>query len=300
MEPKFQLLKPRDFGELVNDTFVFARQNLKPLLKVFFTFCGIFLLASIIIGCLKQVQAVNMINSINTIDSENSRVFSSFSGSNITLGVLSSIASILFYVMMIVSILSYIALYREKGGVPPTPDEVWGYIKYYFLRTLGGGIVVGILLILGCVLCLIPGIYLYPILSLIIPLMIFENTSFGYAFNQSFRLIKDYWWRTFGAIFIVSLIIGIISFVVILPASIATGVGIFLHRTNSDHFSALSVITLTVLSQLCSVLSILHLITVALCYFSLTEIKEGTGLMDRMENFGTDDGPAGNLPTEEY
>lgn len=299
MEPKFELLKPRDFGELVNDTFVFARQNLKPLLKVFFTFCGVFLVASLVIGILQQVQFANTFNSINTIDNQNAG-FATTVGPTVVFGVLAAIISVAFYVMMIVSILSYIALYREKDGVTPSTNEVWGYIKYYFFRTLGGGIVLGILLVLGCVLCVIPGIYLYPIFSLVIPLMIFENTSFGYAFNQSFRLIKDYWWRTFGALFIVSLIVAIISAVIVLPGSLAAGLGVFIHRSNNQHISSTLLIVTTVAEQLFSVLSILNVIVIALAYFSLTEIKEGTGLMGRMENFGNNDVGADIAPPEEY
>jgi hypothetical protein len=37
-------------------------------------------------------------------------------------------------------------------------------------------------------------VYLSPILALILPIMVMENTSFGYAFNRSFVLIKENWW----------------------------------------------------------------------------------------------------------
>jgi len=41
-------------------------------------------------------------------------------------------------------------------------------------------------------------------------------------------------------------------------------------------------------------------IAIAMCYFKLSEEKEGIGLIGRIENFGktTDEGP--NLPSEEY
>jgi hypothetical protein len=34
--------KRRDFGQVINDTFTFMRQNFKPLIKTYFTFCGLF------------------------------------------------------------------------------------------------------------------------------------------------------------------------------------------------------------------------------------------------------------------
>ena len=201
---------------------------------------------------------------------------------------------------MFVTIYSYIALYREKGGEAPTVEEVWGYIKYYFLRMLGASLVLIILLILGFVFCVIPAIYLYPIFALVAPIMIFENTSFGYAFNQSFRLIKEYWWVTFGALFVMSLIAGFSAAVVTAPVAIANVVIMFIHGTKDIHMSVPLTLATVILQQLATVLHILPLVTVALCYFNLTEVKEGTGLMGRIQNFGNPDAPGNDLPAEEY
>jgi hypothetical protein len=56
MQPKIELAKTRDFGEIINDTFLFMRQNFKPLLKYFFTFCGIFLAAGTVCSTLYQLK----------------------------------------------------------------------------------------------------------------------------------------------------------------------------------------------------------------------------------------------------
>src|SRR6202007_1524506 len=65
MDSKIELAKPRDFGEIISDTFAFVKQNLKPLLKYFFIFCGFFLLATGATEILTQIQALDRINNFN-------------------------------------------------------------------------------------------------------------------------------------------------------------------------------------------------------------------------------------------
>jgi len=38
----------------------------------------------------------------------------------------------------------------------------------------------------------------------------------------------------------------------------------------------------------------------SLCYFTLAEQKDGTGLLDRIEKLGTNEGNDSALPAEEY
>lgn len=300
-QQKIELLKARDFSEIINDTFLFIRQNFKPLINCFFTFCGFFIIASIATLFMQQLRVEEAMNSVNSFDHDAITSFSYASRLKF-LGwdyILVLLFSLLNSVMISTTVYSYMALYKEKSGVIPTTHEVWGYIRYYFLRILGATVVMAILLILGFVFCLVPGIYLFPIFGLVAPLMIFENTSFGYAFNQSFRLIKNYWWTTFGAIFVIVIIVYFCSAFVMVPVTLVRLSGLFLHPQNGLHTSAGITLLTTILQALCTVFHILANVTVALCYFNLTEVKEGTGLLDRMQNFGNPDAP-GDQPAEEY
>jgi hypothetical protein len=187
MEPKIELAKLRDFGEIISDTFQFIRQNFKDLLKIFFIFCGFFLIALMAVSFLQQLKVMRVFNEANagapqTFGSTMPDFWLSYA-----VTMLITIASMC---AINVTILSYMALYKQKGNVAPTTEEMWGYFKYYFFRILGGSIVIGVLLIPAFMLCFIPGIYLFPIVGLIFPIMVMENTSFGYAFSRSFQLIK--------------------------------------------------------------------------------------------------------------
>jgi len=302
MSTNIELSKTRDFGEIISDSFLFIRENFKPLLKCFFIFCGFFLVATIVLSYLQQTKIISMMNNVNTNNDSYSTSSGPFSAFSQFFGIeyfLVLIFQILTATMITVTVLCYMAVYKTKGNLPPTAEEVWAYIKYYFFKSLGSILLVGIMLLIGLVCCFIPGIWLYPILSLIFPIMIIENSSFGYAFNQSFRLIKDNWWATFGALFIIGLIVYILVLVVVLPVGAANVGSMLLHRSRATHLNPTLLFISTILSALCHVFYILPVVTLALCYFNLTELKDATGLMDRINQLGNNTDST-NLPAEEF
>ena len=286
MDSKIELAKPRDFGETITDTFGFVKQNFKPLLKYFFIFCGFFLVATFAIMVLTEVKALSFASYTTSTDSFDeagnlSRMFSLLSGY-----LLLFVFIILNYVAINVTVLCFMTLYKQKQNTIPTTEEMWGYFKFYYLRVLGSSVLLYILMILGFAFCLIPGIYLSPIFALIPPIMVMENTSFGYAFNQSFRLIKDNWWVTFGTIVVIYIILYVVNLFVSIPA-IILGVGnVFLNLKNSRALSLPVAIIISLLRTVEYLFQMLVVVAVGLCYFNLHESKEGTGLMERINQFG--------------
>jgi hypothetical protein len=298
MIPKIELLKKRDFGEIISDTFLFLKQNLKPLLASFFIICGFFMLAMAVTAVMQQAKMVGIVNGTLSSSSMYYLQTRTFDAIGIEY-FLTLIFTLVNYVAMHVTVYSYMALYRDKGNIAPTPEEVWGYFKYFFVKVLGSSIVLFLLLIIGFMLCFFPGIYLYPILGLVIPIMIFENTSLGFAFNKSFSLIKENWWLTFGAIFIMGIIVSISTAIVVLPVTIINYASPLLHPGKGFHLSLVMSVITAVLQSAAQVFNILALITISLCYFSMSEKTDGTGLMNRINQLGNKSDDA-NLPAEEY
>ena len=285
--------KRRDFGQVINDTFTFMRQNFKPLIKIYFLFCGLFVLASMTAMLLQQYKMVSVVNSIG-------RTYASGNGLSSVYGIeyfLSIFLTIISYTSMTVAIHSYIAIYVQKGNAVPTTDEVWGYFKYYFFRVFWSSIVLSLLLGVGMLFCLVPFFWLFPYVCMVYPIMIIENGKLGYAFNRSFALVKDNFWVTFGTIVIVWIIVYACMSMVILPTSIFNMVGMFSHKSPQMSLT-LSMIT-TVLQSLCQVFFIVPIITITLSYFSLVEQKESLGLMERITQFGNTEQPTDHRP-EEY
>jgi len=283
--------KRRDFGQVINDTFTFMRQNFKPLIKTYFTFCGLFVLASMSTMLMQQYKTVNV---INTMGNGGSSTGKGLYGIEYFLSIVFSLAS---YASMSVAILSYIAIYVQKGNQTPTTEEVWGFFKYYFWRVFGSSILLLLMVMVGFVLCLAPGFYLFPFVTMMLPIMVIENASLGYAFSRSFQIIKENFWITFGTLLVIWIIVYACMSMVILPTTLFNMIGMF--SSKGAHMSLTLTMISTVLQSLCQVFTIVPIITITLMYFSLIEQKENVGLMERISNFGTSEKPVDTRP-EEY
>jgi hypothetical protein len=296
-QQKIELAKAREFGELITDTFVFIKENFKPLIKAFLIFSGFFIVALMVTQSIQQITLMDLERRARTDPDFNNYFQSPFArfGLQTALGMLFMFLS---YTTMTATVLCYMSLYKEKSNTAPTIEELWVYIKYFFLRILGSTFLLSILLMIGFALCLVPGFWLAPILGLVFPIMVFENAGFGYAFNRSFNLISNNWWLTFGTMVVMSIIVymGIMLFSI--PSYIITAINFLLHTSSGFVKSPVVIIATTILRCLGVLLYILPVITSALCYFNLNEIKEGTGLIDRINRFGTQTDT--NSPAEEY
>ncbi|HEY4194580.1 MAG TPA: hypothetical protein VGM63_03535, partial [Mucilaginibacter sp.] len=76
MSTNLELAKPRDFGEIINDTFTFVRQNFKPLLKYFFVICGFFILISTALAVLTQIKVIRIYSDFNPNSFDNDGKYS--------------------------------------------------------------------------------------------------------------------------------------------------------------------------------------------------------------------------------
>jgi len=284
----------RDFGQVINDTFTFMRQNFKPLIKTYFLFCGLFVLAGMLSMLTQQYKMVNIVNSIGNGRNVNRFGMGSVYGLEYFLSIAFSLAS---YASMTVAILSYITLYVQKGRQVPGMDEVWAYFKYYFFRVFFSSIGLILLLVIAFVFCLLPGFYLFPFVAMTFPIMVMENGSLSYSFSRSFKLVKDNFWITVGTLLVMWIIVYACMSLIILPTTLISMIGMFSGST--PHMSLALTMVSTVLQSLCQIFTIIPIITISLIYFSLLEKKESTGLMERIANFGDQEKPVDERP-EEY
>ncbi len=292
MKQPIELRKIRDFGQTINDSFTFFKENFKPLFKALIIICGFFIIIGTVSSVFTYLGMSNVFSlNVNSYESE-SRSLNYFVSAFINAFVI-----ILTQVFVHLVTLCYISVYLQNKNTTPTLAEVWGFFKYYFFRVIGSGIVAGIIMCIGFVFCLIPGIYLSIVYSLLIPIIVMENASFSYAFNKCFRLIKDNWWLVFGVTFIMSLIVGITGMIAEIPLTIFT-VGGKLFSTKV--YTLPIIIIFSILKNVLTLAYVLPAIAISMCYFSLSEQKEGTGLLDRIAQIGKSDDDKPELPAEEY
>jgi hypothetical protein len=283
---KVDFKQSRDFGQLVNDTFVFVKQNWKPLGKALFIICGFFIAVGMVVNVFNQVR---IFGEIGTTQPRVGNIL----GPLYFLNILFSIAS---YTLIGLTTFSYISLYIEKNGTSPSTEEVWSYVKYYFWRFLGSQIALGILVMIGFVLCGIPGIYLFPIVMIMQAMIIFENASLGYVFDRGFKLIKENWWTTFGAFVIIGIAVYALFMLLVLPLSIVTGASMAVSKSGTP---LPFVILMSVLGHALQIVTALFYIVTAFAYYSLVEKKEGASLLDKVNTIGQNDIDS-DQPEEQY
>jgi hypothetical protein len=86
------------------------------------------------------------------------------------------------------------------------------FLPFYFLVSLGSGLIIGA----GCLLLVVPGLYLFGRLIPAIPLMVAENLrNPAEAISRSFEITKGHGWAVFGLVFIVAIVAIIVAGVAI-------------------------------------------------------------------------------------
>jgi len=283
MQEKIELTKARVFGELIEDSIQFFKQNWKPLLRSYIIICGFFWVASLAISLFDVNQTAQRVAL-----GESRFGYTYF---------LSMSFSLVSHIIIILTVTCYIAVYKDKGNEPGGVDEVWSYVKYYFFRVAGSYLALLVLICASALLFLLPGIYFAIVFSIIIPIMVIENSTFGYAFSRSFVLMKDRWWQTFGIIIVSELIITAAMFSVGIPVGLIVWGSTFL--TNVKGYD-IYVYATVIVSHLLQFLYILPLIVVTLTYFSYNEEKDQGALFERIEMIGKHQPDAAGQTTEEY
>jgi len=112
----------------------------------------------------------------------------------------------------------------EKGSA--NLINAFNHATSKLLSLLAVAIVSGILIILGLIALIIPGIILAIMFSLVIPAIIIENAGAIDSLSRSRKLVSHRWLKTFAFLLIIGIIIGVASVIVtwtVSPLSIFGG-----------------------------------------------------------------------------
>lgn len=295
---KIEFMRYRDFGQILNSTFEFIRQNFLPLLKSLIFIVGPFLLITGILLGFYQKSVLTIFN------------ITSFSQTGI-IALLLIILIFLVTQMMLTTVYSFILIYLSKTEFTPISiDEIWDSVKQNFYKVLGLNAVIFFLFLIYLTVFLLIivavsggtsgsglGIFLFFILFILLVfimvkmclaymIMLYERTGIWASIQRSFYLTKNKWWFSFGLIFVLSLIQSLMGFIFQIPQYIIMVTTMF----NSLDGSGVSGVT-EILIMLTSIIAAfqyllfsLIIIALAFLYFSLVEQKEGKGLIERIES----------------
>lgn len=298
-KPRFEFQRYREFGDIIGDSFTFLIKNLKPLALGFL----VFVVPLFLIGSLVMLPVMNIlsgefddINTLNPFMTSFASLFFMF-------------ATILGSLMLYALVYSLIIAYQEHPDEELTVSLLWNYVPKAFSKVLLvtlvviGVLVIGSLVIFGLTSIISPVLGVLVMLPLMFVLMYFmikfvftpfiffsENTNLGESFSRSSYLVKDQWWWTFLILVVVSLIASLVSYIFVLPATLYMGASSFLSTEPGELMGAPSTMALIIygLSMIGSLFTSAYTVVgIVLQYYSLREKKEGTSLMDRIEQIGS-------------
>lgn len=230
--------RKRDLGSILSDTYKFISIEGKPFFGTIFKASIVPVIIAICAAIYYFISATSFYGNLAQINEGDN--FFNFNFSQIALPLLIFLFTyIIAYSLVSVAALSYMKSYIVNKGIVDY-EEVQLLTKEKFGLYVGLFFLIGIIVCFGLVFCFIPGIYLGVVLSLSICLLIFENKGVFDAINDSFSFIKNHWWETFGIILIIQILLGIISFLIDLPASLYQGLDMLKVLQNQDPSEILS------------------------------------------------------------
>ncbi|MGW8122789.1 hypothetical protein ACV07N_09015 [Roseivirga echinicomitans] len=282
--PQIEFYKKRQFGDKLNMTFVFLRENAWPYLKVQLLISGPILLIS---NILMNQFSLGMFN-FGEEGFSSDLIINMFS----LYGVLLVSAIVTTAIMPAVAY-GYMKAYQIKA---PSEIEIPDVTKNFVSRALNllvFNVLTAILVVVGLFFFFIPGIYLMIVLSLGAAIVVFENKNPIDAFSRAFKLIKDKWWSTFGLLVVTGIIAYAINMLFSIPRGIMVWGEVFTSVKESGDVSALGEsgfadnplnILFSVFETFGAILTYsISFLALAFQYFNLVERRESKGLMARIE-----------------
>lgn len=284
MQYKINLREERDFGQKINAVFAFLQQNFKPLFRSLLFIAGpTALLGGIFMG-LHQSQFMDFaLNENPQTPVGNSNIFRDLLNPNYFLAILFLVIS---FILVFQTVYGYLAAYLEDKNRPITTDMVWNHVKQKFVFSFFAMIVLGIITGIGTLLLLIPGIYFAVAFQLALIIIAMEQIDIFDLVSRCLYLVRGKWWSTFGLMFIVSIIQGMMGIVFNVPLYIITFAKAF-HVGEVNDTNNIFLIISTIISTVGTVmLYTLSALAMAFQYFNLVERKEGIGLLEEVDQLG--------------
>lgn len=290
MKAYIEFKKKRELGDILSDTFAFLRNEFKPFFTTFLKIVGPYLLVMVICMALYMYFAGNSFNNILLGAGSNNEAINFVT--LFVVGFLYIIAVLVVYVMSQSTTLHYIKSYANgKGQI--NFDEIKSNVYKKFGSFIGLGFLVGISVVVGFMLCFIPGIYLWVPLALSFSILVFTEKGATDAYGESFALVKDEWWITFATLLIIGIIVGVANYAFSIPAQVyqIAKMGIFSGEMDAetvvDIFKDPIYLLLNIISAVAQfLLNLISVVAGAFIYFNLNEKKNFTGTYEKIQSLG--------------
>lgn len=260
---RIELRETRRIGDIIGDSIQFIKQNFKDIVK------------NIVLVALPFFVITALLLAL--------RHFTTFKGYATILYAIGIISAFLVISLFNGIICEYIVLYVKNDNQPPALDILLKALKRDTGMIIITNIINTILIFFLFGFLIIPGVYAMLPLSMIMIIRINERTGYFAAMDKSFRLIAGNWWRTLGMYIVLLVVMILLVTILFLPIIILGGVGSLYNIEPKGDYAPLARAAFDFFNQLGNILYIILITGSAFLYYSLSEKKEGTGLLERIK-----------------
>lgn len=292
-----QFYKKRDFSTLLNDTFVFFKENGKNYFKNYIIINGLITIMLVVLFVLGYKNFLAQIFSGN-IDGENYYFANYFEENFVLLAIVGLVMFILFVILMVFNY-SYPVFYMKRlsktGNKHIKVDDILEDIKSHLGRSIKyiiGGIFIitpialvifGITYLLVFILIgLLLMLIIYPLITNIIHFHLFDyfHTKKGYFQSLSYAISSQFsandnskspFWKYIGTTLILNIIIQVVMGVImIIPIILGMVLGITIANSANDNINTNFFII---------IFSVAYSVMILVSFFAMNLVYVATGLM---------------------
>ncbi|MEL7147602.1 MAG: hypothetical protein AAFO69_14600 [Bacteroidota bacterium] len=293
MIKKVELRKRRDFSENISTVFHIIRTEFKQFVGAVILIAGPLMLVVAILIAYLTLNAMNALAVLDPADESSTSLLLS----RYVQMILSYIGLWFGYIFIRLVTWSYLKVYLSvRSAEEITTNMVWEVTKKNLFKTTVASIINLIVILISYFFFIIPGIVMGVYLSVVVPIMIIEEESYGSAFNKSFQYLTNNFWMTLG----LTIVIGLIAYMISVAFSVPSIILTFVWQFNSvesindgganslmgDTFSFLFLVS-NIIATLARLMTFcIPGLSIGIHYYNLKEQRDSTGLMDQIAQMG--------------
>ena len=270
-----QIRKIREVGEVLSDSFLFIKEEIKPIWKLSLRYVLPFFLIFTYVQITFQQKMVGL-----DIPEDPEYLIESLKPLYKNIFIVSSF-NIFVQSLFMALVYSYIALYAEKGKGNFTLQDVTDRLFSNSLMLLGVVLVAIIISSIGLMLCFLPGIYFANTFSVAAIAIVVEKKGVGHALARSWKLVNFQWLNTFVVNLVGLLFLLATGFALSIPAMVS-GISTSLAGSlqgQTIEYPTWYWIMLGITTVISSFLYIVPYVFIAFQYFNLIERGKKEGLL---------------------
>jgi hypothetical protein len=199
------LPRPMGIGEILSTAFGFYRRHWQTLLAIAAVVVVPFTLLQYLFGDWVRTQGEITTN----------EAVSTSSWAVATAGLVTAVFAVLMFMVLTGAITRAVA--AEVAGEDPTVEQSYRFGFHRLGSVLVVSVLVGLAIMAGLILFIIPGIFIAVRLAVSIEALVVEGRRGTQSMGRSWELIGGHWWHAFGTLLVAGLLTGVVNAVITSP-----------------------------------------------------------------------------------